>query len=334
MRLGLHLGFAIPAMPAGERAALLAEAEQFGFDSVWTGESTGFDAVAPLGWASGATTRMRLGTAVLQIPARSPAATAMSVAALDRMSGGRMECAGLGLSTPVVAADWHGAGVDRPLARVRQYVAVLRAALAGERVDVPGDFYGLPTSPDGVALRAQERPVQPAIPIALAAFGPQMQRLCGEVADAWMPNHASVDFVRQGQAALPDGFPVYLNMLVAVSDSAEEARDLVRPMLGLYFGMGASKETSPYQQLLHRQGFGKVADEVWERCHARDLEGAGRALIPEVLDEVAICGTPDQVAERLAAYDELDVHTMVGFMHVAPGGDPVDTLRALADARA
>lgn len=333
MRLGLHLGFAVPAMPADARAAFLGEAERLGIDSVWAGESTGFDAVAPLGWASAVTSRMRLGTAVLQIPARSPATTAMSVIALDRMSGGRVECVGLGLSTPVVAADWHGVGVDRPIARVREYVAVVRAALSGTRVSVPGSFYGVPSSDDGRPMRAQERMSQASIPIALAAFGPQMLRLCGEVADAWMPNHATVSFVRDGLASLPSGFPVYLNMQMAVADSADEARDLVRPILGLYFGMGTAKETSPYQQLLHRQGFGEVADEVWARCQARDVAGAGAAIVPEVLDQVAICGTPDQVARRLAEYRDVGVHTVVGVLNVAPDGEPLEALRALAGAR-
>lgn len=331
MRIGIHLGFAVADHSLEERVAYVQEAERLGFASLWTGESTGFDAVAPLAWAAGATSSVRLGTSVLQMPARSPAATAMSAIALDRLSGGRLEALGLGVSTPVVAADWHGVGSDRILARTREYVAVVRQVLDGARVSVPGDFYAVPSS-GGRALRAQERPAQQRVPVMLAGLGPQMTRLAGQVADGWMPNHVSAAFVREGLTMLPAGFPVYVNLQVGVASTLEAARDLVRPMLGLYFGMGTTIESSPYQQLIRRQGFAEAAAEIWAKCHAGDMAGAQAALPSELLDAVAMCGTPEVVAARLREYADAGVHTIVAFINSVPGVEVREPLRALAAA--
>ncbi|HEX2417526.1 MAG TPA: LLM class flavin-dependent oxidoreductase, partial [Micromonosporaceae bacterium] len=195
MRLGLNLGYWTSARDLPENLALTREAERLGFDSVWAAEAYGSDAATTLAWLAGQTERIGLGAGVLQIPARSPAMTAMTAASLDGLSGGRFRL-GLGVSGPQVSEGWHGVRFTRPLARTREYVAVVRAALSREVLRQEGEFHTLPL-PDGPGkpLRLAVRPVRDRIPIYLAAVGPRNLELTGEIADGWLavflaPEHA------------------------------------------------------------------------------------------------------------------------------------------------
>src|SRR3954454_11473920 len=205
MRLGLHIGYWGLGMTAPEQLALVQEAERLGYDSVWTAEAYGSDAATILGWLAQATDTIRLGSAIFQMPGRSPAMTAMTAAPLDQLSGGRM-LLGIGSSGPQVAEGWHGQRFARQLQRTREYVAAVRQALAGERLEFHGETLELPL-PDGPgkALKLTIAPVQEQIPIYLAAIGPKNTALAGEIADGWIPTLFSPEHVAEFRPLLEEG---------------------------------------------------------------------------------------------------------------------------------
>src|SRR5918911_386742 len=237
MRLGLHIGYWGLGLSAEEQLALVREAEAAGYDSVWAAEAYGSDAATILGWLAGQTERIRLGSSIFQMPGRSPAMTAMTAATLDQLSGGRM-ILGLGSSGPQVAEGWHGQPFARQLTRTREYVAVVRMALARERVRFDGETLHLPL-PDGPgkALKLTIGPVQERIPILLAAIGPKNTALAGEIADGWIPTFFSPEHVaefvklleegaaRSGRSL--DGFEIAPTVNAYVSDDRQAARDLM-----------------------------------------------------------------------------------------------------------
>src|ERR687889_1152760 len=187
MRLGLHVGYWGLGLTADQQLSLVREAESLGFDSVWAAEAYGSDTATVLAWLASQTEKIRIGSAIFQIPGRTPALTAMTAATLDHLSDGRM-ILGIGTSGPQVAEGWHGQRFAKPLERTREYVAILRKALARERVEFEGKQYELPL-PDGPgkALKLMIAPVQERIPIFLAAIGPKNTALAGEIADGWIP---------------------------------------------------------------------------------------------------------------------------------------------------
>jgi len=206
VRLGLHLGPSGLGRSPGEQLQLVQEAERLGYDSVWTAEAYGSDAATVLGWLAQATTRIRLGSAVFQMPARSPAMTAMTAATLDQLSGGRM-ILGLGSSGPQVAEGWHGQPFARQLRRTREYVEVVRMALRRERVRFEGETLRLPLpGGPGRALKLTIAPVQQPIPLLLAALGPRNTTLAAEVADGWIPTLFSPEHVAGFRPLLEEGF--------------------------------------------------------------------------------------------------------------------------------
>jgi len=206
MRLGLHIGYWGLGLGAAEQLALVQEAERLGYDSVWTAEAYGSDAATILGWLAGQTERIRLGSAILQMPGRSPAMTAMTAATLDQLSGGRM-LLGIGSSGPQVAEGWHGQRFGHQLQRTREYVEVVRMALRRERLRYRGETLELPL-PDGPgkALKLTIAPVQPAIPMYVAAIGPRNTELTGEIADGWIPTLFSPEHVAEFRPLLDAGF--------------------------------------------------------------------------------------------------------------------------------
>src|SRR3954447_12218685 len=205
MKLGLHIGYWGVGLSAEEQLQLVREAESLGYDSVWAAEAYGSDAATILGWLAQATDRIRLGSAIFQMPGRTPAMTAMTAATLDNLSDGRM-ILGIGSSGPQVAEGWHGQRFAKQLARTREYVAILRKALARERLEFQGDTYELPL-PDGPgkALKLMIPPVQEQIPIYIAAIGPKNTQLTGEIADGWMPTFFSPDHVGDFRELLEEG---------------------------------------------------------------------------------------------------------------------------------
>jgi F420-dependent oxidoreductase-like protein len=306
---------------AAEQLELAREAERLGYDSVWAAEAYGSDAASVLGWLAAQTSTIKLGSAIFQIPARSPAMTAMTAATLDQLSGGRFRL-GLGLSGPQVAEGWHGQRYARPLARTRDYVTVVRLALERKRVAYQGETLELPL-PDGPgkALKLTITPVQPRLPIYLGAMGPRNLALAGELADGWLgfmyaPEHAAGfrAHVDEGAAAAGrelDGFDVAPTVQVHVGDDLEAARDAVRPFLALYVGGMGSRERNFYNQLVQRYGFEDAAREIQDLYLDGKQDEAAAAVPPELIDTVALVGPRDRVRERLEVYREAGVGTLI-----------------------
>src|SRR5919204_5116700 len=274
MKLGVHVGYWGLGLTAEEQLGIVQEAERLGYDSVWTAEAYGSDAATILGWLAHATSRIRLGSAIFQMPGRSAAMTAMTAATLDQLSGGRM-ILGIGSSGPQVAEGWHGQRFGRQLLRTREYVAVVRMALARERVQFSGRTLELPL-PDGPgkALKLTIAPVQEQIPIFLAAIGPRNTTLAAEIADGWIPTLFSPEHVAEFRPLLEEGFAragngkgfgdfeIAPSVNVMVTDDLESARDAMRPYLALYVGGMGSRERNFYNQLVQRYGFEDAARKV------------------------------------------------------------------------
>ncbi|MEV0584408.1 LLM class flavin-dependent oxidoreductase [Nonomuraea sp. NPDC050310] len=309
MRLGFSIGTLGPvAASPDDQLRLVKEAERLGYASVWAAEGYGADPVTTMAWLAAGTTRIELGTGVVQITGRSAVATAMAAATVDRYSQGRFRL-GLGVSGPQVTEGWHGRPYHRPLAHLRDYVAVVRQALAGEPVSHKGETLELPL-PGGKELSLAISPVRKPLPIHLAAMGPKAIALAGELADGWLPIHfppehlaASTAHLREGAArsgrALPEVSPMVLAM---VDEDPGYACDLVRPMLTLYLGGMGTRAVNFYNRLAQRLGFGEVARRVQEVYLEEGLGAAMDELPDELVAELALCGTPARVRERLEAY--------------------------------
>jgi F420-dependent oxidoreductase-like protein len=323
MKLGLHIGYWGLGLSAEEQLALVREAESLGYDSVWAAEAYGSDAATILGWLAQATDRIRLGSAIFQMPGRTPAMTAMTAATLDNLSDGRM-ILGLGSSGPQVAEGWHGQRFNPQLAKTRDYIAVVRMALARERVAFQGETLQLPL-PDGPgkSLKLTIAPMQERIPIYLAAIGPKNTTLAAEVADGYMPFLFSPEHVDQIRPLLEEGFARagdrkgYADFDIAptvnafVSDDLESARDVMRPFLALYVGGMGSREKNFYNRMVSRYGFEDAAREVQDLYLEGRKDEAAAKLPTELIDLVTICGPEDRVRDRLAALDAAGAGTVV-----------------------
>lgn len=334
MRLGLNLGY-WGAGPDADALALVQEAERLGFAVVWAAEAYGSDAATVLAWVAAQTRRIDVGSAVFQIPGRTPALTAMTAATLDALSGGRFRL-GLGVSGPQVSEAWHGVRFDPPLARTREYVQVVRTALRREPVVHAGTHYPLPL-PGGAGrpLRLTVHPVRPAIPLYLAAVGPRSLELAGEIADGWLaaflaPEHAADPLTRlaAGRARAGDaggGFDIAATVSLAVDDDAAAAADMVRDSAALYLGGMGSRSRNFYADLATRMGYGAGAAAVQERYLAGDRAGAAAAVPERFLAETALIGPPGRIRDRLQAYAQVGV----GTLSVNPTGPAPARLAAL-----
>jgi F420-dependent oxidoreductase-like protein len=341
VRLGVMLGYFGFGTTAEEQLALVREAERLGYDSAWAAEAYGSDAATILAWLAAQTSTIGLGSAIFQIPARSPAMTAMTAATLDQLSAGRFRL-GLGLSGPQVAEGWHGQRYDRPLARTRDYLSVVRLALERKRVAYQGETLELPL-PDGPgkALKLTIAPVQPRLPIYVGAMGPRNLALAGELADGWLgfmyaPEHAAGfrGHLEQGAARAGrdlDDFDVAPTVQVHVRDDVEAARDAMRPMLALYVGGMGSRERNFYNDQARRYGFERQAAEVQEHYLAGRVEAAVAALPAELIDLVTLCGPAGRVRERLAAYRESGVGTLLAAPTAWTHQERLRQLRLLAE---
>jgi F420-dependent oxidoreductase-like protein len=321
MRLGLNLGYWGLGLSADEQLDLVLAAEEAGFDSVWAAEAYGSDAATVLAWLAGKTEKIRLGSAIFQMPARSPAMTAMTAATLDHLSDGRV-LLGIGSSGPQVAEGWHGQRFAGQLQRTRDYVAIVRKALARERLEYEGKAYTLPL-PDGPgkALKLMIGPVQDRIPIYIAAIGPKNTQLTGEIADGWIPIFFSPEHVGESRALLEegaarsgrslDGFDIAPSVSVCIDDDVDRARDSVRHLIALYVGGMGSREKNFYNALVRRYGFERAAQEVQDLYLDGKKDEAAAALPPELIDTVAIVGPADKVRDRLAVYRDAGVGTLI-----------------------
>jgi F420-dependent oxidoreductase-like protein len=321
VRLGLNIGYWGLGLTAREQLELVLEAERLGYDSVWTAEAYGSDAVTVLAWLAGQTERIRLGTAIMQMPGRSPAMTAMTAATLDQLSGGRM-LLGIGSSGPQVAEGWHGQRFGRQLDRTRDYLAVVRMALRRKRVEYRGPTLELPL-PDGPgkALKLTIGTVQEQIPVYLAAIGPRNTALAAEIADGWLPILFSPEHVAAFRPLLeegfarrpsaPEDFDVAPTVNVLVSDDRAAARDALRPFLALYVGGMGSRDKNFYNRLVASYGFEQAARQVQDLYLSGRRDEAGGALPDELIDAVSLCGPPDVVRDRLGVYAQAGVGTLI-----------------------
>ena len=320
MKLGVHIGYWGLGLTRQDQLEIVREAEGLGYDSVWAAEAYGSDAATILGWIAGQTSRIRIGSAIFQMPGRSPAMTAMTAATLDQLSDGRM-ILGIGSSGPQVAEGWHGQRFGRQIERTREYVAVVRKALARERLEFHGETIDLPL-PDGPgkALKLTIAPVQERVPVYLAAIGPNNTRLAGEIADGWIPTLFSPEHVAEFRPLLEegaarvgrslDGFDIAPTVNVIITDDLAAARDAMRPFLALYVGGMGSREKNFYNQLVQRYGFEEAAREVQDLYLDGRREEAMAALPDELIDLVSLCGPADRVRERLAVYRDAGVGTL------------------------
>ena len=324
MRLGLHVGYWGLGLTSEQQLALVREAESLGYDSVWAAEAYGSDTATVLAWLASQTERIKIGSAIFQIPGRSPAMTAMTAATLDNISGGRM-ILGIGTSGPQVAEGWHGQRFAKPLERTREYVEILRKALGRERVEFKGNQYELPL-PDGPgkALKLMIAPVQERIPIYIAAIGPKNTQLTGEIADGWIPTFFSPEHVgdmrkllEEGAARagngkqIDDSFDIAPTVNVCVDDDVDKAHDALRPVLALYVGGMGSRKQNFYNKLVQRYGFEDAAREVQDLYLDGKKDEAAAALPGELIDKVSLAGPPDRIKERLGLYRDAGVGTLM-----------------------
>ena len=304
MRIGVHLRH-WEGQPH-DVAGLAKLAEDVGLESVWVSETWRSDATVLAAWIAAHTSRVAIGTGVLQMPARTPAAAAMAALTLDHLSGGRLRL-GLGVSGPQVVEGWHGVRFGSPLTRTREYVTLVRAALAREEpLALDGDVYTLPVpGGSGRSLKLNVTPLRAGVPIYLAAMGPKNVALATEIADGWLPllfcpEHADVFEL----PTLREGFDVAPMVLAAIDDDIVAARDEVRPQIALYVGAYGSRATNFYADLVRRYGFAAEVDRVQEAALDRRMRDATAAVTDVMVDALALAGPVGRVRDRLQAYAE------------------------------
>jgi F420-dependent oxidoreductase-like protein len=339
MKLGLQMGYWGAAPPAGA-LDLVLEAERLGFDSVWTAESWGSDALTPLAWWGSRTSTIRLGTDLIQLSARQPTATAMAALTLDHLSGGRFVL-GLGVSGPQVVEGWYGMSFPKPLARTREYVSIIRQVLArDERVTNPGPHYPLPY-PGGLGLgkplRSIVHPLRADVPIILGAEGPKNVALAAEIADGWFPIFYSaqheqmyVDSLqegwgRPGARRQPDQFEILPTVTVVVDDDVERAADALKPTIALYVGGMGAREMNFHFDVFCRLGYEAAATKIQELYLDGQKDDAVAAVPREMVEEIALIGPKEKIRDDLEAWKASRVTTMLLGAH-----DP-NVLRVMAE---
>ncbi len=319
MKLGLSLGYAPPGTNPADLFPLVQEAERLGFDSVWVAEAWGTDAVSVLGWLAARTETIKLGSAIMQIPGRTPANAAMTAATLDLLSGGRF-LLGLGTSGPQVVEGWHGQPWGKPLGKTREYVEIVRAALRRDLVAHEGEHYRIPWDGPGATglgkpLKLMLRPLRAEIPIYLAALGPKNVALAAEIADGWLPIFVDPDHFDDAfgpsLAAAPPGFEIAATVSVVVGDDVPALLDALRPYVALYVGGMGAKGRNFYNSLVRRYGWEEEAERIQELYLAGKQREAIAAVPDELVDAVSLVGPKERIAERLEAWRETPVTTLV-----------------------
>ena len=321
MKLGVSIGYWGLGHTPAEQLEIAQVAEELGYDSVWAAEAYGSDAATILAWLAAQTRTIKLGSGIFQIPARSAAMTAMTAATIDNLSGGRM-LLGLGTSGPQVSEGFHGVRFGKQLQRTREYVAVVRLALERKKIEFHGETLELPL-PDGPgkALKLTIKPVQENIPIFLAVLGPKNVALAGEIADGWLPVFFSPDHTKALRGPLEEGaaragrslndFRICPSVNVMIGDDLESARNAMRPVLALYVGGMGSREQNFYNRLVSTYGFEKAAQEVQELYLEGKKTEAMFALPDELIDLVSIVGPRDKAKEKIRAFRDAGVDTLI-----------------------
>ncbi len=341
LKLGLNTGYWAGGPPHGAAEAIAA-ADELGFDSIWTAEAYGSDALTPLAWWGAATSNVRLGTAIVQMSARRPTATAMAAVTMDLLSGGRF-ILGLGVSGPQVVEGWYGEPFAKPLARTREYVQICRDVFARKGpVTSDGPYYPLPlTEGDGVvglgkALKPMLHPLREDLPIMLAAEGPKNVALSAEIADGWMalfysPHHEELyrpqleeGFARPGARRTWEDFEITATVPVIVHDDIEAAADMVRPMYALYFGGMGAKGTNFHHDVPVRMGYEAEMKRVQDLYLDGKKAAAAAAVPTSLVEQLALIGPADKIRHDLEAWRDSVVTTLL------IGGDAA-TVRGVAE---
>ncbi len=331
LKLGLQLGYWGAQYPASH-VSLAQEAENLGFDSVWVAESWGNDCFTPLAWIGAQTSKIRLGTGVAQLSARTPTACAMATLALDHMSGGRM-ILGLGVSGPQVVEGWYGQPYSKPVSRTREYVDIIRQVLAREApVTSDGEHYPLPyTGPGawgmGKPLKPITHPLRADVPIFIGAEGPRNVTQTAEIADGWLPLYYSPyrqEVYADQIAGAKPGFEITAGVLVNINDDLEQALYPVKAMLGFYIGGMGSKKRNFHKELMARMGFAAEAEQIQELFFEGKREEAIAAVPDQFADEISLSGPRERIAEKLADWRNSPVTTLLFY------GEP-EVLRSMAE---
>ena len=324
MKIGIMLGYA--AQEIELPVELIQAAEAQGVYAVWTAEAYGSDAVTPLAWLGAKTKTIKLGTAIMQMPGRTPANTAMTAMTLNQLSGGRF-LLGLGLSGPQVVEGWHGKSYAKPLTRTREYVEIVRRIFRREeRLSFEGELFTIPyQGEDRTGLGKPLKSTlcaQPDIPIYLASIGPKNVRLTAEIADGWLPIFFSPDrfdeiygsWIAEGLAKTPgktmEDFDIAPTVSVVCDDDLDRAYNALRPALALYVGGMGAKGKNFYHNLACRYGYEEAADEIQD-LYLSGKKAEAMAKVPkELIDEVALVGPADRIKERMALWSGSPVSTM------------------------
>lgn len=338
MRLGLNLGY-WSANPE-DNVALAREADRLGFHSVWTAEAYGSDAVTTLTWLAAKTEKINVGTAIMQMTARAPAMTAMTAATLDLLTGGRM-LLGIGASGPQVVEGWHGVPYGKPVARAREYVDIVRKILKREQpLEHHGEHYDIPTNSGsglGKPLKLIIHPLRSHIPIYIAAVGPKNVALAAEIADGWLPIFFSPQRVNVYREWLDEGFAkagggknlssfdIAPTVTIRMGDDVANCRNMIKPHLALYIGGMGAREQNFYFNIACRYGYEDAANKIQDLFLAGKRMEAVMAVPDELVDEVALCGPRERIAERLVAWKECGITTLIC------GAEDIDTLRVMAE---
>ncbi len=340
MRLGINIGYW--GSDAGLDMDLVLEAERLGYDSVWAAEAWGSDAVTVLSWIAARTERIRVGAAILQMPARTPAMTAMTAVTLNELSNGRFVC-GLGLSGPQVVEGWHGVPYGKPLGKTREYVSILRMMVAREHpARFQGEHYELPYRGDdatglGKPLKIMTHPSHD-LPIYLASIGPKNVRLTAEIADGWLPVFYSPEragdvfgpllaegFAASGEVDKAERFAVVPSVSAIVTDDVERARNKIKPHIALYVGGMGAKGRNFYNNLAVRYGFEQEAEAIQDLYLDGKRKEATMAVPDALVEELSLIGTPEMIRDRL------DVWRDAGVTDLVLSAPDVTTLRAMAE---
>ncbi|MDA0250125.1 MAG: LLM class F420-dependent oxidoreductase [Actinomycetota bacterium] len=327
MKLGLQLGY-WSAQPPVNHAELVAAAEESGFDTVFTAEAWGSDAFTPLAWWGRETTRMRLGTSVVQLSARTPTACAMASLTLDHLSGGR-HILGLGVSGPQVVEGWYGQRFPKPLARTREYIDILRQVWAREApVTSAGPHYPLPLNGEGTtglgkALKPIVHPLRADIPVMLGAEGPKNIALAAEICDGWLPIFYSPrladmynewldeGFARPGARRTREDFEICATAQVVITDDRAATFEMIRPFLALYMGGMGSEDTNFHAEVYRRMGYSDVVDDVTTLFRSGRKDEAAAVIPDELVDDAAIVGDIDHVRKQIGLWEAAGVTMMV-----------------------
>ena len=318
LKLGLQLGY-WGSQPPRDTIALVQEAERLGFDSVWTAEAYGSDALTPLAYVAAHTSKIRLGTGICQMSARTPTATAMAALTLDHLSNGRM-ILGLGVSGPQVVEGWYGQPFAKPLERSREYIAIVRAVLARQDpVSSAGPHYPLPYAGPhatglGKPLKSITHPLRSDLPIFLGAEGPKNVALAAEIADGWLPLYYSPfrnDVYAGALTNARANFEVIQGVVVNVTDDVAAGLQPIKQMLALYVGGMGAKDHNFHKALVSRMGFEEEANTIQAHYLAGRREAAVQAVPDALADEIALVGPRGRIKERLQAWRETPVTSLL-----------------------